>query len=106
VRTGFRWKKGKLILEIPMTLIVPIELEPVVADAMRDKKLTRREKETLDAVLLGLVAKQIAAKMGIESRTVKFFLSALYRKFGVSGHNELVALFNSPIALRNRTAST
>jgi DNA-binding NarL/FixJ family response regulator len=39
---------------------------------------------------LGLANKQIALKLGISEHTVKFHLSALYAKLGISSRTEAV----------------
>ncbi len=52
--------------------------------------LTAREKEVLQNMAEGLANKQIALELGISEHTVKFHLSALYAKFGVSSRTEAV----------------
>jgi DNA-binding CsgD family transcriptional regulator len=47
-------------------------------------KVSRREQEVLDGVLQSLANKEIAAKLNVSERTVKFHVSSLLAKFGVS----------------------
>ncbi|WKZ36014.1 MAG: response regulator transcription factor [Anaerolineales bacterium] len=52
--------------------------------------LTAREKEVLQLMAQGLANKQIALALGISEHTVKFHLSALYAKLGISSRTEAV----------------
>lgn len=52
--------------------------------------LTVREKEVLQLMAQGLANKQIALSLGISEHTVKFHLSALYAKLGISSRTEAV----------------
>ncbi len=52
--------------------------------------LTAREKEVLQLMAQGLANKQIALSLGISEHTVKFHLSALYAKLGISSRTEAV----------------
>ena len=52
--------------------------------------LTAREKEVLQLMAQGLANKQIALSLGISEHTVKFHLSSLYAKLGVSSRTEAV----------------
>lgn len=47
-------------------------------------KVSRREQEVLDCILQGFTNKEIAAKLNVAERTVKFHVSSLLAKFGVS----------------------
>jgi DNA-binding CsgD family transcriptional regulator len=47
-------------------------------------KVSRREQEVLAGVLQHLANKEIAAKLNVSERTVKFHVSSLLAKFGVS----------------------
>jgi DNA-binding CsgD family transcriptional regulator len=53
-------------------------------------QLTRREQEVLGGVQQNLANKEIAARLFISERTVKFHVSALLGKFGVRGRWELM----------------
>jgi DNA-binding NarL/FixJ family response regulator len=52
--------------------------------------LTGREIQVLQMMASGLANKQIALSMGISEHTVKFHLSSLYAKFGVTSRTEAV----------------
>lgn len=62
-------------------------------------KLSRREQEVLGGILRTLTNKEIAAKLNVSERTVKFHVSSLLAKFGVTGRAALsreVALGRMP----------
>jgi DNA-binding NarL/FixJ family response regulator len=52
--------------------------------------LTGREVEVLQLISRGLANKQIALELTISEHTVKFHLSSLYAKLGVSSRTEAV----------------
>lgn len=54
--------------------------------------LSRREKEVADALLQNLSNKEIATKLNISERTVKFHVSNLLGKFGVGRRADLILL--------------
>jgi DNA-binding NarL/FixJ family response regulator len=54
--------------------------------------LTRREREVLDALLENLSNKEIASRLHISERTVKFHVSGLLAKFGVRRRTDLILL--------------
>lgn len=60
-------------------------------------QLTKREKEMLSAIIRGLANKQIARELGISGRTVRYHLSNLYEKLGVSSRTQAITL-----ALKNK----
>jgi len=47
-------------------------------------KVSRREQEVLDGILQNLANKEIAARLNVSERTVKFHVSSLLAKFGVT----------------------
>lgn len=55
-------------------------------------QLSRREQEALDALLENLSNKEIASKLHISERTVKFHVSNLLAKFGVRRRADLILL--------------
>lgn len=63
---------------------------PRVEDAT-DTSLTDRELDVLKALADGLVNKEIAARLGISSSTVKFHLQAIFAKLGVRTRAEAVS---------------
>lgn len=54
------------------------------------EQLTLRERDVLDLVSQGLSNKQIARQLQISEHTVKFHLSSLFAKLGVSSRTEAV----------------
>ena len=54
--------------------------------------LSRREQEVLDSLLENLSNKEIASKLNIAERTVKFHVSNLLSKFGVRRRADLILL--------------
>lgn len=54
--------------------------------------LSRREREVLDFLLENLSNKEIASKLHISERTVKFHVSSLLAKFGVRRRSDLILL--------------
>ena len=55
------------------------------------EELTDREGEILQLLARGLANKQIAAHLGISEHTVKFHVSAIYSKLGVTNRTEAVS---------------
>ncbi len=64
-------------------------LTPEEAEMVVDP-LTTREREVLQLAAEGLANKQIALKLEISEHTVKFHLSSLYAKLGVTSRTEAV----------------
>jgi DNA-binding NarL/FixJ family response regulator len=54
--------------------------------------LSKREREVLDALLENLANKEIASRLNISERTVKFHVSNLLNKFGVRRRADLILL--------------
>lgn len=66
---------------------------PVAARASAaSARLSQREKQVLDALLENLANKEIAARLNISERTVKFHVSNLLRKFAVRRRADLILL--------------
>ena len=59
-------------------------------DELLIDSLTAREKEVLQFMAKGLANKQIALSLNISEHTVKFHLSSMYGKLGVSSRTEAV----------------
>lgn len=51
--------------------------------------ISQRQQQVLDLVRLGMTNKEIAVKLYIEERTVKFHLSSLLSKFNVRERKDL-----------------
>jgi DNA-binding NarL/FixJ family response regulator len=60
-------------------------------DGTKETVLTNREREILALLADGLVNKQIAARLGISTNTVKTHLELLFDKLGVATRAEAVA---------------
>jgi len=60
--------------------------------AGRFGELTPREMEVLRLLAQGLANKQIAARLGISERTVKFHVSAIFGKLGATNRTEAVTI--------------
>ena len=60
------------------------------AAAMRIANLTKREREVMDLVVAGHLNKEIAARLGINQRTVETHRATVMRKMGASSLSELV----------------
>jgi DNA-binding CsgD family transcriptional regulator len=58
-------------------------------------RLSRRERQTLKALLAGARRKEIAAELGLSLHTVNDYVKSLYRRLGVSGLPELYQLMSS-----------
>jgi DNA-binding NarL/FixJ family response regulator len=54
--------------------------------------LTQREREVLDALLENLANKEIADRLNISERTVKFHVSSVLEKFSVRRRTDLILL--------------
>lgn len=68
--------------------------------------LSARQREVLDAVVSNRANKEIATRLNITVRTVKFHVSSLLSKFGVETRAELArraAGFMRPTLLENET---
>ena len=60
------------------------------SDESMVEPLTAREMEVIQLMASGLANKQIALSLGISEHTVKFHLSSLYAKLGISSRTEAV----------------
>lgn len=60
-------------------------------DGQRQEPLTSREREVLQQITLGWTSDQIASELCVTERTVRYHLSNIYSKLGVSGRAEAVA---------------
>ncbi len=65
---------------------------PASDSADRSGGLTPREIEVLRYLAQGQANKQIAARMGISERTVKFHVSAIFRKLDAANRTEAVTI--------------
>ena len=65
---------------------IDLAVRPTAADTLRDlvEPLTSREHEVLEHMAAGLSNRAIAGALGISEHTVKFHVSAILAKLGVS----------------------
>ena len=73
-------------------LAIPIDLAPHVERPV----LSRRQKQVLGLVVLGLSNAEIAAELHLSEHTVKCHLYASFRKLGVNSRDEAVSLILDP----------
>jgi DNA-binding CsgD family transcriptional regulator len=94
---------GWLVVSGTKTPVAPVDVTVVIQPASVGQVLpalaawtglSRREFEVLQLVAAGLAAKQIAKRLNLSVLTVNDHLRATYRKAGVSGREELLALMN------------
>jgi DNA-binding CsgD family transcriptional regulator len=52
--------------------------------------LTHRELEVAELVSKGLRNKEVAAKLFVSEKTVKFHLTHIYRKMGVNSRSQMI----------------
>jgi DNA-binding CsgD family transcriptional regulator len=53
--------------------------------------LTKAENEVYELLLSGLSNSEIAAKRSVSEKTIKWQLTSIYKKMGVSGDRQLIA---------------
>lgn len=89
----------KLQVELEITgqhMFIRIPVSPA-ATATLQPRLTRREKEVLQAISDGKSNKEVASMVNLSERTVKFHVTALLSKFNVHTRGELVAAQCGPV---------
>jgi DNA-binding NarL/FixJ family response regulator len=78
---------------LDQTLFHPLRENPLAAGANgSEKELNKRELAILNAVGAGLSNKQIAEREWLAEQTVKFHLTHIYKKLGVSSRAGAVAI--------------
>ena len=80
--------QGLIVLPKPLTEQLP--QEPTAVEELSEP-LTAREREVLELLGRGLSNKLIARELHISEHTVKFHVSSLYAKLGVSNRAEAVS---------------
>jgi DNA-binding NarL/FixJ family response regulator len=56
---------------------------------MQAQSLSRQQQQIIEAIVAGCSNREIAKEMSISERTVKYHLTHIFEKFGVSGRMEL-----------------
>jgi len=85
-RRGY-WAPRSLISRVIDVIQSPARARPAGA---RGARLSRREEEVLDALVDNLSNKEIAQRLHISERTVKFHVSNVLSKFGVARRADLI----------------
>ncbi len=75
---------------LPPQLLATREGTVQTLAAVGDEALTNRERTVLQLLAEGLTNRQIAARTGISEHTVKFHLSSIFSKLGVSSRTEAI----------------
>ena len=78
-------RDGAIIVKIPLVVVPRIIQQSELA-------LSRRQAEVLEGLNEGLANKEIANKLTISERTVKFHVSNLFAKFKVDSRIQLMGL--------------
>lgn len=81
-----------LSVGLPPLLNLPLVDSEAGIDLQIIDPLTDREMEVLQLLAQGLANKQIALKLSISEHTVKFHVSSIYTKLGVSNRTEAVRM--------------
>lgn len=77
---------GKMVF--PFVDVRELQADPI-------HSLSRKERAMLSALSEGLTNKELSAKLGISTNTVKFHLSNLYEKLSVRNRAQAIAFFYS-----------
>jgi DNA-binding NarL/FixJ family response regulator len=88
VSNGGVWVPRSLLSRFMDSVLVDARNHSSVADA---SGISEREREVLEALLDNLSNKEIASKLKISERTVKFHVSNLLSKFGVERRQHLIS---------------
>lgn len=65
---------------------------------IHSNKLSRREQQVADKIMLGLPNKAIADQLFITERTVKFHCANIYRKLHISNRTSLISVLLQEMA--------
>lgn len=80
------------LLALFLLEVAPALLDrPPTAVARARRRLSRREREVLAALLRGASEKEVAADLGLTVHTVHQYVKAVYRAFGVGSRGQLLA---------------
>ena len=90
VAAGSFWVPRSVLSGFLDSILSNVHARHLKADTATN--LSRREQEVLDTLLENLANKEIADKLHISERTVKFHVSNLLSKFGVRRRTDLILL--------------
>lgn len=89
-----KWKQGALELIVPeLRIRIPIVVEAVPQQRSLYEFLTHRQRQIAALIFEGMENKEIAGRLGIENRTVKFHVSAIYEMTGTRNRKEFMAKY-------------
>lgn len=83
----------EIVLHIPMLVLSGGLRACPECGKVNVQTFTVREKELFEYLRAGKANKEIAAHIHVSERTVKFHLSNVYRKLGVSGRLEAMRFY-------------
>jgi DNA-binding CsgD family transcriptional regulator len=81
---------------IVLHLARDLSMADALSQIRTEYRLTVREQQALEGVLLGLTSKEVAERMSISPNTVKAFLRMVMGKMGVTSRTGLVAKLFEP----------
>jgi DNA-binding NarL/FixJ family response regulator len=84
---------------VGLRVAAPYHASVTVAPPRADNRLptlSRRENEVLERVAHGLTNAEIALELHVTVHAVKYHLSAIYRKLGVSNRTQAAAVYYEP----------
>jgi DNA-binding NarL/FixJ family response regulator len=90
VASGGFWVPREVLSRFVDSILTTTQGRRLRTDA--PSELSRREQEVLNSLLENLANKEVAARLNISERTVKFHVSNLLAKFGVRRRADLILL--------------
>jgi DNA-binding NarL/FixJ family response regulator len=74
-----------------MSVILPLDPPPIHADDLVPWGVSARELEVLELMAAGMRNRAIAEELSISENTVKFHVSKIFRKLGVTSRSQVAA---------------
>jgi DNA-binding NarL/FixJ family response regulator len=90
VAAGGFWVPREVLSRFVDSILTTTQGRRLRSDA--PSELSRREQEVLSSLLENLANKEVASRLNISERTVKFHVSNLLAKFGVRRRADLILL--------------
>lgn len=81
---------GSLLQPLVASTVMRHVASQAQPSAERSVSLTEREREVLQQLARGMSNKEIAARIGVTERTVKFHVASLFTKLGAGNRTEVV----------------